>query len=101
MLSARSIFMLRLLACHASLATAVVLALSASAASAQAISFSAVSAYGTFAAAGVVATVSGDTNRNGTATLEWRPAGSGSFRLAHPLARISDTTFAGSLFWLA
>jgi parallel beta-helix repeat protein len=57
------------------------------------------SGYGTFHAAGVLATVSGDANRNATMALEWRVTG-GTFAAAHPLARIDASHLAGSLFWL-
>jgi hypothetical protein len=59
-----------------------------------------VSAHGNFRAAGVVATISGDTDRDAVLSLAWRTGG-GSFVAAHPLVRIGPTTFAGSLFWLA
>jgi uncharacterized repeat protein (TIGR01451 family) len=72
----------------------------ASRASAQtAASLVSVEAYGNLQAAGVVATVSGDTNRNASASLEWRVAG-GSFALAHELVRIDATHLVGSLFEL-
>ncbi len=58
-----------------------------------------VSGYGTFHAAGVVVTITGDANRNATVALEWGAAGT-TFRPGHPLARIDATHFAGSLFWL-
>jgi DNA-binding winged helix-turn-helix (wHTH) protein len=58
-----------------------------------------VSAYGTIHAGGVVATVDGDQSRNAEAVLEWR-AKDGAFIPAHPLERIDDSHFVGSLFWL-
>jgi hypothetical protein len=79
----------------------LVAAFAASAARAQPIAFTELSGYGNFHAAGVVATVSGDADRDATAELEWRVAGEPAFRPGHPLARIAATTFAGSLFWLA
>lgn len=60
-----------------------------------------VSGYGNFHAAGVVATITGDTNQNAALALEYRRAGASSFRAAQPLIRISTTTFTGSLFFLA
>ncbi len=80
---------------------ALALVAAASTAGAQAIALQGVSAYGTFHAAGVLATVTGDADGDATAALEWKPAAEPTFRPAHPLARISATTFAGSLFWLA
>jgi hypothetical protein len=60
-----------------------------------------ISGYGNFHAAGVVATVAGDTNQNATLALAWRRAGAPTFRAAQPLVRISTTTFTGSLFSLS
>lgn len=60
-----------------------------------------VSGYGNFHAAGIVATIAGDTNQNATLALEWRRASAASFRIAQPLIRISTTTFTGSLFSLS
>jgi len=62
--------------------------------------FTALDAYGTFNAGGVVATVSGDANRNASAQLEWRASGAGAWRAAHPLVRVDATHLLGSLFWL-
>jgi hypothetical protein len=56
--------------------------------------------YANFHAAGVVVTVSGDTERNASAALQWRAAGEIDFRPGHPLTRVDATRFAGSLFWL-
>ena len=50
-------------------------------------------------AAGVVARIDGDDNRNADIALEWRPSGE-RFRSGHPLIRIDERHFAGSLFWL-
>jgi DNA-binding winged helix-turn-helix (wHTH) protein len=58
-----------------------------------------VSSYGTIHAGGIVARVEGDRNRNATALLEWRRNGE-PFRPGHPLVRIDDSHFAGSVFWL-
>ena len=55
--------------------------------------------YGTIHAAGIVARVDGDENRNGEALVEWRRQGE-TFRRGHALVRIDDSHFAGSLFWL-
>jgi hypothetical protein len=60
-----------------------------------------VTASGNFHAGGVVLTVSGDDNRNATATLEWKPAAQATFRAAHPLVRVDATRLVGSLFSLA
>ena len=60
-----------------------------------------VSGYGNFHAAGIVATIAGDTNQNASLALEWRRVSAASFRAAQPLIRISTTTFTGSLFSLA
>lgn len=79
----------------------VLLALVAAIAGAQSpIGLTALEGYGNLHAAGVVAAVTGDAERNATATLEWRRAGEPTFRAAHPLVRIAAGRFAGSLFWL-
>ena len=62
--------------------------------------FTALDAYATFNAGGLVATVSGDANRNATAQLEWRAGASGAWRAGHPLVRVDATHLLGSLFWL-
>lgn len=67
----------------------------------NAIGFGPLDAYGTLQAGGVVASVSGDANRNASARLEWRMQGESSFRAGHPLARVDATHFVGSLFQLA
>jgi parallel beta-helix repeat protein len=66
----------------------------------NAANFSAIDTYGTLQAGGVIATVSGDANRNASLLLEWREQGSGAFRGGHPLMRVDATHFLGSLFWL-
>jgi hypothetical protein len=82
-------------------AIAAVAFLVPSAATAQnGVSVVSASAYGSFHAAGVLVTVSGDANGNATAALEWSPAG-GSLAPAQPLERIDPSHFAGSLFDLA
>jgi len=60
----------------------------------------ALDAYGTFHAAGVVATISGDADADASVALEWRRAGEPAFRTGHPLVRIDATRFVGSLFFL-
>ena len=57
--------------------------------------------YGTFHAMGVVVTVaaSDDPDHDATATVEYRISGE-AYRQGVALSRISDTRFAGSLFWL-
>jgi hypothetical protein len=55
-------------------------------------------AYGNFHTAGVVVTISGDDNRNGTAGLEIRPPGAGSYHPIHPAVRADDTHYATSVF---
>jgi hypothetical protein len=64
-----------------------------------AVTLTSVSSYGNLHAAGVVATVTGDSNGNATASLEWRlpPA---AFQPAHPLVRTAANRFVGSLFGL-
>lgn len=64
------------------------------------IGFDDLEAYGTLQAGGIVATVSGDANRNANATLEWRAQGDSAYRAGHPLIRVDATHFVGSLFWL-
>lgn len=58
--------------------------------------------YGTFHAMGVIVTidVSGDPDEDATASVEYRVSGSGAYRQGFPLARIENTRFVGSLFWL-
>ena len=65
------------------------------------IALSSVTGYGTIHAGGVVAVVSGDDDRDATASLEWRLAAGGAFQAAHPLIRVDATRFVGSLFALA
>lgn len=60
----------------------------------------AVAAYGTIHAGGVLVRIEGDENRNAEASLEWRSPGE-AFRSAHPLVRIDERHFAGSVFWLS
>ncbi len=60
-----------------------------------------ISGYGNFHAAGVVATIAGDSDQDATLALAWRRAGATAFRAAQPLVRISTTTFTGSLFFLS
>jgi len=60
-----------------------------------------VSGYANFHAAGLVATIAGDSDWDATLALEFRRAGAPVFRAAQPLTRISPTTFAGSLFGLS
>jgi parallel beta-helix repeat protein len=62
--------------------------------------FSSLAGYGTLQAGGVIATVTGDANRNATANLEWRAQGDSAYRNGHPLVRVDATHFLGSLFWL-
>ena len=81
-------------------ATVLLLVLTAAPISAQTTaSLVSVAGYGNFHAAGVVATIGGDTDGDATAALEWRRVGEPAFRAAHPLVRIDPTHFAGSLFW--
>lgn len=54
----------------------------------------------TFHCAGVHVTYQGDQNQNATGKLEYRKAGEGQWRLAHPLVRINGSHFASSLFYL-
>jgi hypothetical protein len=77
--------------------TGLLLAAPATALAQNAVTLASVSGYGNFHAGGVVTTISGDANRNATASLEWRVAG-GAFAAAQPLARIDAVHFAGSLF---
>jgi hypothetical protein len=60
----------------------------------------ALSGYGTLEAGGVVATISGDTDRDANLALLWRAQGEPAFRSGHPLVRIDATRFVGSLFAL-
>ncbi len=68
--------------------------------SATAVRLARLTVFGTIHAGGIVAEIDGDANRNSVAALEWRAEG-GTFRSAHPLVRIDDAHFAGSLFWLS
>jgi hypothetical protein len=58
--------------------------------------------YGTFEAMGIVVTVDSgdDPDGDATASVDYRPSGVGAFVQGFPLARISETRFVGSLFWL-
>lgn len=58
--------------------------------------------YGTFQAMGVVVAVDAadDPDLDATAEVAYRPAGQGAYLPGFPLSRVSDTRFAGSLFWL-
>jgi hypothetical protein len=51
---------------------------------------------------GVVVTldVGDDPQGDATATVEYRVSGDGAYRQGFPISRVSDTRFAGSLFWL-
>ena len=60
-----------------------------------------ISGYGNFHAAGLVATIAGDSDQDASVALEWRRVGAVAFRVAQPLVRISTTTFTGSLFGLS
>jgi hypothetical protein len=58
--------------------------------------------YGTFHAMGVIVTLDSgdDPDGDATASVEYRPSGSGAYRTGFPLSRVEATRFAGSLFWL-
>ncbi len=59
--------------------------------------------YGTFHAMGAIATIDADDDpdQDATANIAYRISGSGAdFQPGHPLSRVSDTRFVGSLFWL-
>ncbi|MBI2397900.1 MAG: right-handed parallel beta-helix repeat-containing protein [Xanthomonadales bacterium] len=57
--------------------------------------------YGNLETAGVVVTISGDSDRDASLQVEWRRSGEAAYRLAHPGVRFDATHFAGSLFGLA
>lgn len=57
--------------------------------------------YGNFETAGAVLSISGDADRDASATLEWRRNGDPQFRPAQPLVRLDATHLAGSLFGLS
>ncbi len=61
----------------------------------------AVEGYGTLEAGGVTAAVTGDSDGDAAATLEWRLAGAPTWASGHPLVRVDDGHFVGALFWLA
>lgn len=78
------------------------LALASGAVHAQnAATWSTLDTYGNLETAGVTATITGDADRDATATLEWRRTGEPAFRAAHPLVRVDATHLVGSLFNLA
>jgi hypothetical protein len=56
--------------------------------------------YGNFETAGVILTISGDSNWNASAALAYRQQGEAVYRPAHRLVRVDGTHFVGSLFWL-
>ncbi|MCR4408333.1 MAG: right-handed parallel beta-helix repeat-containing protein, partial [Anaerolineae bacterium] len=58
--------------------------------------------YGTFQAMGVIVTIaaSDDPDNDATTAVEYRLSESGEYRQGFPLARVANTRFVGSLFWL-
>jgi hypothetical protein len=58
--------------------------------------------YGTFQAMGIIVTMASgdDPDLDATTAVEYRVSGEGAYRAGFPLSRVSDTRFAGSLFWL-
>ncbi|MEO8671686.1 MAG: right-handed parallel beta-helix repeat-containing protein [Tahibacter sp.] len=59
-----------------------------------------VEGYGNLETAGAIATISGDTDRDSSISLQWRRVGDAQFRAAQPLLRIDATHLVGSLFGL-
>jgi len=49
---------------------------------------------------GVIAHITGDDNLNGSATVQYRVQGSGTWKQGHPLYRLDATRFAGNIFYL-
>jgi hypothetical protein len=58
--------------------------------------------YGTFNSMGVIVTLaaSDDPDRDAISNMEYRLLGESIYRQGFPLARVADTRFVGSLFWL-
>lgn len=56
--------------------------------------------YPTFQNLGVRLAYTGDANRNATARIEWKPAGTATWKPGASLVRISNNRWAGSVFWL-
>lgn len=79
----------------------ILLALFAPRASPVAYAAAALELYGTFNAMGVIVTIAAadDPDRDASATVEYRASGSAYWQ-GFPLARVADTRFVGSLFWL-
>ncbi|MBN2290529.1 MAG: right-handed parallel beta-helix repeat-containing protein [Candidatus Glassbacteria bacterium] len=57
--------------------------------------------YPTFECIGIRVRYEGDTDSNATAGVRYRLQGSNTWREAQPLARIRDSRFAGSIFFLS
>ncbi len=58
-----------------------------------------VGTYPNFETMGIEVAISGDADRDATASLAYS-VGMGPERMAHPLFRVDDTHFSGTLFWL-
>jgi hypothetical protein len=56
--------------------------------------------YPTLEAIGVRLAYTGDANGNATASLEWRPAGTGPWTPGVSMTRITSSRWAGSVLWL-
>lgn len=59
------------------------------------------SLYPTLQNVGVRLAYTGDANANATARIEWKPAGTTTWRPGASLTRIGGPRWAGSVFWLA
>ena len=57
--------------------------------------------YATIHSAGVTVSVSGDDDKDATVTVEYRAKGASSFTKGHPLVRLTQGRFKGSLFYLS
>jgi parallel beta-helix repeat protein len=64
----------------------------------NAITLATLEGYGNLETAGAIAVISGDVNRNASASLAWRRADEALFHEAQPLIRVDATHFVGSLF---
>lgn len=74
--------------------------ISAASAAVNSMTGGAVDAGANYITIGVIAHITGDDNLNGSATVQYRVQGSGTWKQGHPLYRLDATRFAGDIFYL-